>query len=150
MAGAAAKAPSFVTKNPGVELYSTCVDNSDWDRFDVGGASTPRSESNVFCCRFVRCTCRGGKPRAAWPLRGMDVKRTLPELSYLLAKWGSTMSYRRAAQLLNEFLAIVERQNLSGDSAAPRLCGRRAARPEGDGARRIRLARFAPSPSTAR
>ncbi len=25
---------------------------------------------DVFCRRFVRCTCRGGKPRAAWPLRG--------------------------------------------------------------------------------
>jgi hypothetical protein len=105
---------------------------------------------DVFCRRFVRCTCRGGKPRAAWPLRGMDVKRTLPELSYLLAKWGSTMSYRKAAQLLNEFLPLIERQNLSGDSAAPHPCGRRATRPEGDGARRIRLARIASSPSTAR
>jgi hypothetical protein len=61
---------------------------------------------DVFCRRFVRCTCRGGKPRALWPLRRMDVKRTLPELSYLFAKWGSTMSYRRAAQLLNEFLPL--------------------------------------------
>jgi hypothetical protein len=61
---------------------------------------------NVFCRRFVRCTCRGGKPLAQWPLRWMQVKRTLPELSYLLAKWGSTMPYRRAAQLLSEFLPL--------------------------------------------
>jgi hypothetical protein len=60
----------------------------------------------VFCRRFVRCTCSGGKPRVEWPLRWMKVKRTLPELNYLFAKWGSTMPYRRAAQLLNEFLPI--------------------------------------------
>jgi hypothetical protein len=65
---------------------------------------------DVLCRRFVRCTCRGGKPRAAWPLRGMEVKRTLPELSYLLAKWGSTMPYRRAAQLLSEFLPLSDRR----------------------------------------
>lgn len=47
-------------------------------------------EVDVFCRRFVRCTCTGGKPRAEWPLRWMKVKRTLPEPSYLLAKWGST------------------------------------------------------------
>ena len=64
---------------------------------------------DVFCRRFVRCTCRGGKPRAAWPLRGMEVKRTLPERSYLLAKSGTTMPYRRAAQLLSEFLPLSDR-----------------------------------------
>ena len=65
---------------------------------------------DVVCRRFVRCTCRGGKPRALWPFRRMDVKRTLPELSYLLAKWGSTMPYRRAAQLLSEFLPLSDRR----------------------------------------
>jgi hypothetical protein len=40
----------------------------------------------------------------------MEVKRTLPELSYLLAKWGGTMPYRRAAQLLSEFLPLSDRR----------------------------------------
>jgi hypothetical protein len=42
--------------------------------------------------------------RAVWPLRWMELKQTTPELSYLLAKWGSTLSYRRVAQVLEEFL----------------------------------------------
>ena len=63
----------------------------------------------VLCRRFFRCTCRGGRSRALWPLRWMQVKRTLPELSYLLAKWGSAMPYRRAAQLLQEFLPVSSR-----------------------------------------
>jgi hypothetical protein len=54
---------------------------------------------DVFCRRFVRCTCRGGKSRAAWPLRRMEVKRTLPELSYLLAKWGATMPFHRLPEI---------------------------------------------------
>jgi hypothetical protein len=61
---------------------------------------------DVYCHRFVRCTCRGGEPRGHWPVRWMAAKRTLPELSYLFAKWGSIMPYRRAAQLLNEFLPL--------------------------------------------
>lgn len=61
---------------------------------------------DVFCRRFLRCSCRGGKPRAQWPLRWMRVRRTLPELSFLLAKWGSAMPYRRAAQMLSEILPL--------------------------------------------
>ena len=37
------------------------------------------------------------------------MKRTLPERSYLLAKSGTTMPYRRAAQLLSEFLPLSDR-----------------------------------------
>lgn len=48
---------------------------------------------DVFCRRFEWCTRRGGKARDEWPLRWIELKRTLPELSYLLAKWGSTMPY---------------------------------------------------------
>jgi len=48
-----------------------------------------------------------------WPLRWIELKRTLPELSYLFAKWGSTMPYQRAAQLLSESLP------LSGGTISP-------------------------------
>jgi hypothetical protein len=64
---------------------------------------------DVFCRRFVRCTCRGGKARAVWPLGRMGLKRTSPELSYLLAKWGSATPYPRAARTLNEFLPLSDR-----------------------------------------
>jgi hypothetical protein len=46
--------------------------------------------------------------------------------------------------------AAVGPQNVSGDSEAPHPRRRRAARPAGDRARRMRLARFAPTPCTAR
>ena len=38
-----------------------------------------------------------------------EVTRILPALSYLLAKWGATMPYRRAAPLLSEFLPLSDR-----------------------------------------
>jgi len=58
------------------------------------------------CRRYFRCTCRGGTPLALWPLGVMGLKRTAPELAFLLAKWGSKLPYRRAAELLGEFLPI--------------------------------------------
>jgi hypothetical protein len=36
----------------------------------------------------------------------MALKRNTPELSLLLAKWGSNLPYRRAAKLLDEFLPV--------------------------------------------
>jgi hypothetical protein len=63
---------------------------------------------DVFCRRVVRCTCRGGKPWILWPLGRMGLKRSTPELAYLLAKWGSKLPYRRAAELLAEFLPLSD------------------------------------------
>jgi hypothetical protein len=60
----------------------------------------------ISCRRYVRCDCRGGKPGILWALGMMELKRNTPELSFLLAKWGSNLPYRRAAQLLGEFLPI--------------------------------------------
>jgi hypothetical protein len=56
----------------------------------------------VRCRRFTFCTCRGGKARNEWPLRHLCRSSTTPELRYLLAKFGSDMPCRRAAQLLTE------------------------------------------------
>jgi len=63
---------------------------------------------DVFCRRYVWCTCCGGKPRIEWPLRDIGLRRSTPELSYVLAKWGSTMPYRRTAQLPSEFLPLQD------------------------------------------
>jgi hypothetical protein len=64
---------------------------------------------DIFCRRYIRCTCRGGKPSIQWPLGRMGLKRNTPELSFLLAKWGSVVPYRRAAALLGELLPISDR-----------------------------------------
>jgi len=58
----------------------------------------------VACRRHIRCICRGGRPSILSPLRLMEVPGSTPELSYLLAKWGSIMPYRRAAEMLGELL----------------------------------------------
>ena len=60
----------------------------------------------VRCRRYIFCTCRGGKPRAEWPLRQLTGACNSPELRYLLSKWGSDMPYRRAAALLSELLPL--------------------------------------------
>lgn len=60
----------------------------------------------VACRRYMRCTCRGGRPTILWPLGLMVLPGSTPELSYLMAKWGSILPYRRAAQLLGELLPI--------------------------------------------
>jgi hypothetical protein len=60
----------------------------------------------VRCRRFIFCTCRGGKARNEWPLRNLSRTSTTPELRYLLAKFGSDLSYRRAARLLTELLPL--------------------------------------------
>jgi hypothetical protein len=62
----------------------------------------------VRCRRHSLCTCSGGRPSAIWPLGIMGLKRNTPELTYLLAKWGSRVPYRRAAELLGEFLPISD------------------------------------------
>jgi hypothetical protein len=79
----------------------------------------------VQCRRFVRCTCQGGKARNLWPLAHwseLGMKRSTPERTYLLAEWGSKLPYRKAAELLGEFLPAsnatlshtsVRRQTLS-------------------------------------
>jgi hypothetical protein len=38
----------------------------------------------------------------------MELPGSTPELSYLMAKWGSILPYRRAAQMLGEFLPISD------------------------------------------
>jgi hypothetical protein len=61
----------------------------------------------VVCCRrYHSCTCRGARPRIEWPLRRALPARATPEYAYLLAKWGSRMSYRRAAGLLRALLPL--------------------------------------------
>jgi hypothetical protein len=79
----------------------------------------------VRCRRFIRCTCQGGKARNLWPLAHwaeLGMKRSTPERTYLLAEWGSKLPYRKAAELLEEFLPAsnaklshtsVRRQTLS-------------------------------------
>ena len=64
---------------------------------------------DVFCRRYIRCTCLGGKPSIQWPLGRMNLKSMTPELSFLMAKWGSAVPYRRAAALLGELLPISDR-----------------------------------------
>jgi hypothetical protein len=75
--------------------------------------------------RFIRCTCQGGKARNLRPLAHwseLGMKRSTPERTYLLAEWGSKLPYRKAAELLGEFLPAsnaklshtsVRRQTLS-------------------------------------
>jgi hypothetical protein len=79
----------------------------------------------VQCRRFIRCTCQGGKARNLRPLAHwseLGMKRSTPERTYLLAEWGSKLPYRKAAELLGEFLPAsnaklshtsVRRQTLS-------------------------------------
>ena len=64
---------------------------------------------DIFCRRYFRCTCTGGRPTIQWPLGRMNLKSKTPELSFLMAKWGSAVPYRRAAALLGEFLPISAR-----------------------------------------
>jgi hypothetical protein len=63
---------------------------------------------NVACRRYIRCTCQGGRPSILWPLGLMELPGSTPEPSYLMAKWGSILPYRRAAQMLGEFLPISD------------------------------------------
>ena len=62
----------------------------------------------VSCRRYLRCTCRGGKRIALWPLNGRQLPGTTPELESLYATWGSSIPYRRAAALLGELLPICK------------------------------------------
>jgi hypothetical protein len=62
----------------------------------------------VSCRRYIRCTCQGGRPSILWPLELMELPGSTPELSYLLAKWGSILPYRRAAEMLGELLPISD------------------------------------------
>src|ERR1039457_1870193 len=62
----------------------------------------------VSCRRYLRCTCRGGKRIALWPLNCRQLPGTTPELQYLYATWGSRIPYRRAAALLGELLPICK------------------------------------------
>ena len=72
----------------------------------------PRQFRTVFgmvrvrCRRFIFCTCRGGKARSEWPLLHLCKASTTPEFRFLLAKFGSDMPYRRAAQFLTELLPL--------------------------------------------
>ena len=40
----------------------------------------------VACRRYIRCTCRGGRPTIIWPLGLIELPGSTPELRYLLAK----------------------------------------------------------------
>jgi hypothetical protein len=62
----------------------------------------------VACRRYIRCICRGGRPSILWPLALMELPGSTPELSYLMAKWGSILPYRRAAEMLGELLPISD------------------------------------------
>jgi hypothetical protein len=42
-------------------------------------------KSKVACRRYIRCTCRGGRPSILWPLGLMELPGSTPELDYLLA-----------------------------------------------------------------
>ena len=58
----------------------------------------------VSCRRYLRCRCRGGKRVTVWPLNGRQASGTTPELQYFYADWGSKVTYRRAATVLQELL----------------------------------------------
>jgi hypothetical protein len=60
----------------------------------------------VRCRRYIRCTCRGGRPTVLWPLGMMAIPRSTPELTYLMAKRGSMLPYRRSTEVLGELLPI--------------------------------------------
>jgi hypothetical protein len=90
----------------------------------------------VACRRYIRCTCRGGRPSILWPLGLMELPGSTPELDYLLAKWGSILPYRRAAEMLGELLPDIRRRcGISRDASPPCVGGRCASRSAGDGTR---------------
>ncbi len=62
----------------------------------------------VACRRYIRCTCQGGRQSNLWPLWLIELPGSTPELSYLMAKWGSILPYRRAAEMLGELLPISD------------------------------------------
>src|ERR1017187_6467350 len=55
--------------------------------------------------RLLSCGCDGSGRRAVSPLKGW-LARCSNELSYQAAKWGSAHSYRQAAAILHELLAV--------------------------------------------
>ena len=67
---------------------------------------TTFGEVVVSCRRYHSCICRGGRPRIEWPLRRALPARATPEYSYLLAKWGGRMPYRRAAAYMRALLPL--------------------------------------------
>ncbi len=77
----------------------------------------------------------------------MELPGSTPELSYLMAKWGSILPYRRAAQMLGQLLPI-------SDGVVSHATLRRHALAVGarldqrDGTRRVRLAGIAPQSGT--
>lgn len=62
----------------------------------------------IACRRYIRCTYQGRRPSILWPVGLLDLMGSTPELSYLLAKWGSILPYRRAAEMLSELLPISD------------------------------------------
>jgi eukaryotic-like serine/threonine-protein kinase len=83
-----------------------------------------------------------------------DLERRFPEdtsvrLNYVPTLHALFVLDRQAAQVLSEFLPLFGPHNFSDNGLAPHPRSRRATRPAGDGARGIRLARFAPTPGTA-
>jgi hypothetical protein len=55
--------------------------------------------------RLLSCVCDGSGRRAVSPLKGW-LARCSNELSYQAVKWGSAHSYRQAAAMLHELLAV--------------------------------------------
>jgi hypothetical protein len=96
----------------------------------------------VRCRRYTQCTCSGGKPSTLWPLGVVGLKRNTPELTFLLANWGSKVPYRRAAELLGEFLPISDAGVAYTTRPSSNLGGRCPPRPAGHRAGRIRPARI--------
>jgi hypothetical protein len=63
---------------------------------------------NMFCRRFVRFVCRGGWSWGLWPLRAVAVKRSMPELRYLLGKWRGHTLCRRLVELFKDILPLAD------------------------------------------
>lgn len=63
---------------------------------------------NVLCRRYIRCTCRRGKPWVMRPPWLSALKRSTPEFRYLFAEWGSKAPHRRAVEMFDKFLPLAE------------------------------------------
>jgi hypothetical protein len=75
----------------------------------------------VSCRRYIRCTCQGGRPSILWPLGPLELPGSTPELSYLLAKWGSILPYGRAAENARRVAADFRRCSAARDASPPQV-----------------------------
>ncbi len=61
---------------------------------------------DVRCNRYVKCQCLPSRGKFVWPLGWLRKDSATPEYRYLIARWGSLLPYRQAADLLHEFLPL--------------------------------------------